>query len=100
VGVEKLFAAPTYCGATGGAESVVPSSRSWVVRIDAAGGGLRKRTNRLRFCAAAARKNCSRTNFKSAQTPTPQSDLIFQFREQGFYFFPLPLCRGKLRRVR
>src|SRR6266853_1373746 len=29
-----------------------------------------------------------------------QSDLILQFREQGFHFFPLPLCQRKLWRVR
>ena len=28
-----------------------------------------------------------------------QPDLILQFREQGFYFLPLSLCLGKLRRV-
>ena len=31
--------------------------------VDELVGWLRKRTNRLMFCAAAARKNCSRTNF-------------------------------------
>jgi len=34
-----------------------------VVRTCGAVGGLRKRTRHLRFCAAAAWKNCSRTNF-------------------------------------
>jgi hypothetical protein len=37
---------------------------------------------------------------QSPQTQATQSDLILQFREQGFYFLPLPLCLGKLRRVR
>ena len=35
----------------------------------------------------------------SPQTQAPQSDLIFQFCEQGFHLFSLPLCRGELRRV-
>jgi hypothetical protein len=35
----------------------------------------------------------------SPQTQAPQSDLIFQFREQGFHLFPLPLCFGELWRV-
>ena len=52
------------------------------------------------FCAAAARKNCSRTNFNPAQPQAAQPDLILEFREQGFYFFSLPLCLGKLSRVR
>jgi hypothetical protein len=51
------------------------------------------RQPRLIFCAAAARKNCSRTNFKSSQTQAPQSDLILQFREQGFHLLSLPLWR-------
>jgi hypothetical protein len=37
---------------------------------------------------------------QSSQAYTAQSDLILQFGEQGFYFLPLPLCLGKLRRVR
>jgi hypothetical protein len=36
---------------------------------------------------------------QSAQTQAPQSDLIFQFREQGFHLLPLPLCLGELWRV-
>jgi len=36
---------------------------------------------------------------QSAQTQSAQSDLILEFREQGFYFLPFPLCLGKLRRV-
>jgi hypothetical protein len=36
---------------------------------------------------------------QSAQAQATQSDLILEFREQGFYFFPLPLCLRKLWRV-
>jgi len=36
---------------------------------------------------------------ESAQTQTPQSDMILHFREQGFYLLSLPLCFGELRRV-
>ena len=36
---------------------------------------------------------------QSPQTQAPQSDLILQFREQGFHFLSLPLCFGELRRV-
>src|SRR5689334_21385853 len=36
---------------------------------------------------------------ESPQTQAPQSDLIFQFREQGFHFLSLPLCLGELWRV-
>ena len=33
---------------------------------------------------------------QSAQTQAPQSDLILQFREQGFHLLSLPLCFGEL----
>jgi len=36
---------------------------------------------------------------ESPQTQAPQSDLILQFREQGFHFLSLPLCFGEFRRV-
>src|SRR4051795_3137078 len=36
---------------------------------------------------------------QSAQTQAPQSDLILQFREQGFHLLSLPLCFGELWRV-
>src|ERR1700732_3657852 len=36
---------------------------------------------------------------ESPQTQAPQSDLILQFREQGFHFLSLPLCFGELWRV-
>jgi hypothetical protein len=36
---------------------------------------------------------------ESPQTQPPQSDLILQFREQGFHFFSLPLCFGEHWRV-
>jgi hypothetical protein len=36
---------------------------------------------------------------ESPQTQASQSDLILQFREQGFHFFSLPLCLGELWRV-
>jgi hypothetical protein len=36
---------------------------------------------------------------QSAQTQMPQSDLILQFREQGFHLLSLPLCFGELWRV-
>src|ERR1700730_12143826 len=32
---------------------------------------------------------------ESAQAQAAQPDVILQFREQGFYFLPLPLCLGK-----
>jgi hypothetical protein len=32
---------------------------------------------------------------ESSQTQAPQSDLIFQFREQGFHLLSLPLCFGE-----
>ncbi|HET6178227.1 MAG TPA: hypothetical protein VFE61_14930, partial [Candidatus Sulfotelmatobacter sp.] len=35
----------------------------------------------------------------SPQTQAPQSDLIFQFREQGFHLLSLPLCFGELGRI-
>lgn len=57
--------------------------------VVARGTWLRKRINRLMFCAAAARKNCSRTNFilrkRSRRSP-------IWFREQRFYLLSLPLC--------
>ena len=37
---------------------------------------------------------------QSPQAQATQPDLILQFREQGFHFFPLPLCLRKLWRVR
>src|SRR5690242_10724732 len=36
---------------------------------------------------------------KSPQTQAPQSDLILEFREQGFHLLSLPLCFGELWRV-
>src|SRR5580692_8551171 len=36
---------------------------------------------------------------ESPQTQAPQSDLILQFREQGFHLLSLPLCFGELFRV-
>ena len=36
---------------------------------------------------------------ESPQTQAPQSDLIFQFGEQGFHLLSLPLCFGELWRV-
>src|SRR5271166_2580940 len=36
---------------------------------------------------------------ESPQTQAPQSDLILQFREQGFHLLSLPLCFGELWRV-
>jgi hypothetical protein len=36
---------------------------------------------------------------ESPQTQAPQSDLILQFREQGFHLLSLPLCLGELWRV-
>src|SRR5438874_7047409 len=36
---------------------------------------------------------------QSAQAQAPQSDLILQFREQGFHLLSLPLCLGELWRV-
>ena len=36
---------------------------------------------------------------ESPQTQPAQSDLIFQFREQGFHLLSLPLCVGELGRV-
>ena len=36
---------------------------------------------------------------QSSQTQAPQSDPIFQFREQGFHLLSLPLCFGELWRV-
>ena len=63
-------------------------------------GWLRNRTSRLRFWAAAARKNCSRTNFSLRRRKRRSPDLILQFREQRFHFFSLPLCLGKLWCVR
>jgi len=36
---------------------------------------------------------------QSAQTQAPQSDLILQFREQGFHLLSLPLCCGELWRL-
>src|SRR5438874_6625865 len=36
---------------------------------------------------------------KSPQAQAPQSDLILQFREQGFHLLSLPLCFGELWRV-
>ena len=37
---------------------------------------------------------------QSPQAQATQPDLILQFCEQGFHFFPLPLCLRKLWRVR
>ena len=37
---------------------------------------------------------------QSAQAQATQSDLILEFREQGFHLFSFPLCLGKLWRVR
>src|ERR1700683_3879472 len=34
-----------------------------------------------------------------AQAQATQSDLVFQFREQGFYFLSLSLCMGECGRV-
>ena len=36
---------------------------------------------------------------ESPQTQAPQSDLILQFREQGFHLLSLPLCFGELWRI-
>src|SRR5437764_3233146 len=36
---------------------------------------------------------------ESPQTQAPQTDLIFQFGEQGFHLLSLPLCLGELRRI-
>ena len=36
---------------------------------------------------------------ESPQTQAPQSDLIFEFREQGLHLLSLPLCFGELGRV-
>ena len=63
------------------------------------GPWLRKRTSRLMFWAAAARKNCSRTNFILRKRKATQSDLILEFREQCFPLFSLPLCAGESGRV-
>jgi hypothetical protein len=49
------------------------------------------------FCAAAAKENCSRTNFVRRQEQAAQSDLILQFRQQSLDFLALSLCLGKLR---
>jgi hypothetical protein len=35
----------------------------------------------------------------AAKESAPQSDLILQFREQGFHLLSLPLCFGELWRV-
>ena len=45
------------------------------------------------FCAAAAKKNCSRTNFSSAQAQATESDLILEFREQCFHLLSFPFPR-------
>src|SRR4029077_4773539 len=37
---------------------------------------------------------------QAAQAQATQSDVILEFREQGFHLFSFPLCLGKLRRVR
>ena len=37
---------------------------------------------------------------QSAQAQAAQSNLILEFREQGFHLFPFPLCLRKLGRVR
>jgi len=36
---------------------------------------------------------------ESPQAQAPQSDLMLQFREQGFHLLSLPLCFGELWRV-
>ena len=61
-------------------------------------GLLRNRINRLMFCAAAARKNCSRTNFNLRRRQR-RNPIWFEFLEQGFRLPSLPLCLGRLRRV-
>jgi hypothetical protein len=38
--------------------------------------------------------------FQSPQAQATESDLVLEFRKQGFYFFPLPLCLGELWCVR
>jgi hypothetical protein len=59
-----------------------------VASASGAVGWLRKRINRLMFCAAAARKNCSPTNFMRPKRKR-RSDLIFQFRKQSLDFLAL-----------
>ena len=44
------------------------------------------------FWVAAARKNCSRTNFTTRRRKRRSPDLIPEFREQRFYFLSLPSC--------
>src|SRR6202030_372449 len=46
--------------------------------------------------ATAAREHCSRTHRSLRNRKTAKSDLILQFREQGFRVLPLPLWVGKL----
>jgi hypothetical protein len=63
-------------------------------------GWLRKRASRLIFCAAGGQQELLPHELQSPQAQATQPDLILEFCEQGFYFFPLPLCLGELRRVR
>jgi hypothetical protein len=43
------------------------------------------------FCAAAAKKNCSLTNFNLRRSQATQTNPMLEFREQGFYLLSLPL---------
>ncbi len=49
------------------------------------GARLTNRTKRLIFCAAAARKNCSRTNLIQRVQATQADQLILQFCKQRLY---------------
>ena len=62
-------------------------------------GWLRYRTSPFMFCAAAARKNCSRTNFNLRKRKRGSPNLIFLFGEQHFHFLSLSLRASKVRRV-
>jgi hypothetical protein len=58
------------------------------------GPWLRKRTNRLMFCAAAARRTAREQTLISAGA-NDEADLIFKFREQCFHLLSLSLCIGE-----
>ena len=61
---------------------------------------LRKRVSRFKFCAVAARKNCSRTCLILRKRTLRSPDLILKLRKESFYFPALALCYRESRNGR
>ena len=95
VGVEKGLRKRKLVGWEYRSEEEFPASARLSPRAAATapGNDLRKRTSRLMFCAVAARKNCSRTNFNFYKRRRRESELILEFREELLPPFSFPEAR-------